>query len=165
MSEPYIGEIRPFSFQFAPRGWAHCDGQLLSIAQNTVLFSLIGNTYGGDGRQDFRLPDLRGRVPLHVGRSRKLGAQGGEKEVKLGVATIPSHTHQAQGSTAPGSSGDPTKNYAAASSGAYHSATNLTSLAPQAIGETGGSEPHPNLQPFLTINFCIALQGLMPPRG
>ncbi|GIK55726.1 MAG: phage tail protein [Chloroflexi bacterium] len=163
MSEPFLSEIRMMSFGFAPRGWALCNGQLLPINQNQVLFSLLGTTFGGDGRVNFALPDLRGRVPIHVGSGHTLGERGGEQAHTLSIAELPTHTHILQGATNTGNTPIPTNNILADSpSQLYTSPANLTSLSPTAVANTGGNQAHLNMQPFLTISFCIALQGIFP---
>ncbi len=176
MSEPFIAEIRIFAGNFAPRGWAFCDGQLLPIAQNTALFSLIGTTYGGDGRTTTALPNLQGRAPMHPGRgpgltSRRLGERVGVETVTLSEAQIPSHTHTARGTSSNGTAGAAPTNTSSFGKDfnprAYHPATtsNLVDMASETLSTTGGGQPHTNLQPFLTLNFIIALQGLYPSRG
>ncbi len=175
MSEPFIAEVRIFAGNFAPRGWAFCNGQLLPIAQNTAVFSLLGTTYGGDGRTTTALPNLEGRAPMHPGRgpgltSRRLGEKVGTETVTLSEAQIPSHTHTARGSSGPGSPGAPTNTSSMTRStggSAYHSNTsaNLVDMASQTLSTTGGGQAHTNMQPFLTMNFIIALQGLYPSRS
>lgn len=162
MSEPFLSEIRMMSFVFAPRGWALCNGQLLPINQNQALFSLLGTTFGGDGRVNFALPDLRGRVPIHVGSGHTLGERGGEQAHTLNIAELPTHTHLVNASSADGNSPSPTNNLFGSYSNGYAAAASLTSLLPETITNTGGSQTHLNMQPFLTINFCIALQGIFP---
>lgn len=163
MSEPFLSEIRMMSFGFAPRGWALCNGQLLPINQNQALFSLLGTTYGGDGRVNFALPDLRGRVPIHTGSGHTLGERGGEQAHTLNIAELPTHTHILNGTTNTGNIPVPTGNILADSpSQLYAAPGNLTSLSPGSVVNTGGSQAHLNMQPFLTINFCIALQGIFP---
>jgi len=165
MAEPFLSEIRIMSFVFAPKGWAVCNGQLLPINQNQALFSLLGTTFGGDGRVNFGLPDLKGRTPIHVGSGHSLGERGGEAAHTVSIAELPQHTHLAQCSTAAGDAIVPVNNLLAKIEGvdAYAAATaNLVSLNPATIANTGGSQPHLNMQPFLTLNFCIALQGIFP---
>jgi microcystin-dependent protein len=163
MAEPFLSEIRMMSFVFAPRGWALCNGQLLPINQNQGLFSLLGTTFGGDGRTNFALPDLRGRVPIHVDGSHTLGERGGEQAHTLSIAELPTHTHVLNGTTNTGNTPLPTNNILADSpSQLYTAPANLTSLNPAAVANTGGSQAHLNMQPFLTISFCIALQGIFP---
>ncbi len=177
MSEPFIAEIRIFAGNFAPRGWAFCDGQLLPVATNTALFSLIGTTYGGDGRTTTALPNLQGRAPMHPGRgpgltSRRLGAKVGVETVSLSEAQIPSHTHTAKAVTSSGAAGPPTNTSSLArsfpvASRAYQSdiATNLVDMASETLSTTGGGEAHANTQPYLTMNFIIALVGTYPSRS
>lgn len=164
MSEPFLGEIRAIGFNGAPRGWALCDGTLLSIAQNQALFSLLGTMYGGDGRTTFALPDLRGRVPYHPGLGANPGDQGGEASHTLTLQELPAHSHVVEASVAAADQSSPTNNiWAVATGNAYGSAGNTT-LAPAAVQMTGGSQPHENQPPFLVINFVIALQGIYPSR-
>jgi microcystin-dependent protein len=163
MSTPFLSEIKIMSFGFAPKGWALCNGQLLPINQNQALFSLLGTTYGGDGRQTFGIPNLQGRTPMHTGDGHVLGELGGEQAHTLSITEIPSHTHTASGSSTAGDSALPTGRLLGNSPALiYSGATNLNSLAPSTIKVTGGSQAHLNMQPFLTLNFCIALQGIFP---
>jgi len=162
MAEPFLSEIRIMSFVFAPKGWALCNGQLLPINQNQALFSLLGTTFGGDGRVNFALPDLRGRTPIHVGSGHTLGEQGGEQAHTLSIAELPEHTHVANGTSATGSTPVPTANLLAQANNTYRSPDNLISLNPTTVANVGGSQAHLNLQPFLTLSFCIALQGIFP---
>ena len=164
MAEPFLSEVRIFSFEFAPKGWALCNGQLLPINQNQGLFSLLGTTFGGDGRVNFALPDLRGRVPIHVGSGHTLGERGGEQAHTLSIAELPQHTHVAQGSSAAGNAFVPTSNLLAKIEGvdAYQTANNLVAMSASTVANTGGSQAHLNMQPFLTLNFSIALQGIFP---
>jgi microcystin-dependent protein len=162
MAEPFLSEIRIFSFVFAPKGWAQCNGQLLPINQNQALFSLLGTTFGGNGQTNFALPDLRGRTPTHVGGGHTLGERGGEQSHTLSIAELPQHTHAAQGTTANADSDIPTGKYLGAANNMYTPAANLTSLHPTSVTNVGGSQPHLNMQPFLTLGFCIALQGIFP---
>jgi len=173
MSEPFTAEIRIFAGNFAPRGWAFCNGQLLPISQNTALFSLIGTTYGGDGRSTTALPNLQGRAPMHPGRgpgltARRLGQQAGVETVTLSEAQMPNHTHTPQATPAPGGEDDANTTETLSNTiGAniYGPANNLTPLANQIMPSAGGSQAHNNLQPFLSINFIIALVGLYPSRS
>ncbi len=165
MSTPFIAEIKIMSFNFPPKGWALCNGQLLPINQNQALFSLLGTTYGGDGRTTFALPNLQGRVPFHVGNGHTLGERGGEEAHTLNLSEIPPHTHSPVGSSNVANAAAPTGNlWASFTSGAYSAASN-TSLNPASITNTGGSQAHNNLSPFLVLNFCIALQGIFPSRN
>src|SRR4051812_21466020 len=162
MAEPFLGEVRIMSFGFPPRGWALCDGQLLPINQNQALFSLLGTTYGGDGRVNFALPDLRGRLPIHEGNGHTLGERGGEQGHTVSIAEVPTHTHVFNASTTAATANTgPGGNYLGQSSGVflYGAATNAVAMAPTAIGNVGGSQAHTNMQPFLGLNFSIALQG------
>jgi microcystin-dependent protein len=164
MAEPFLSEIRLMSFVFAPKGWALCNGQLLPINQNQALFALLGTTFGGDGRVNFALPDLRGRVPVHVGSGHTLGERGGEQAHTLSVAELPQHTHQLMASTQAGNSPVPTSDtFASASPNQFYGpASNLTTLHAGTVTNVGGSQAHPNMEPFLTLTFCIALQGIFP---
>jgi microcystin-dependent protein len=163
MAEPFLSEIRIMSFVFAPKGWALCNGQLLPINQNQALFSLLGTTFGGDGRVNFALPDLRGRTPLHVGSGHTLGERGGEQAHTLSTAEIPTHVHVLNATTATGNTPLPTNNILADSpSQLYSNPANLLALNAGSVTNTGGSQAHLNMQPFLTLSFCIALQGIFP---
>jgi microcystin-dependent protein len=168
MAEPFLSEIRLMSFNFAPKGWALCNGQLMPINQNQALFSLLGTTYGGDGRVNFGLPDLRGRVPMHVGSSHTLGERGGEQAHTLTISELPTHVHLARGSTDVATTGTPTSSTVLAKStpqSMYGSASGLVAMAPTAVTNVGGSQAHLNMQPFLTLTFCIALQGIFPSQN
>jgi microcystin-dependent protein len=163
MAEPFLAEIRIMSFVFAPTGWALCNGQLLPINQNQPLFALLGTTYGGDGRVNFALPDLRSRVPIHMGSGHTLGERGGEQAHTLSISELPAHTHVLNGTTTSTNPQPvPVNSYLAPTASMYHTPTNLTSLHPQSLANVGGSQAHLNMQPFLTLNFCIALQGIFP---
>ena len=162
MAEPFLSEIRIMSFVFAPKGWALCNGQLLPINQNQALFSLLGTTYGGDGRVNFALPDLRSRTPIHVGSGHTLGERGGEQAHTLSIAELPTHTHVANGTNANGSAAVPGGALLGAFNNAYAQLANLTSINPGTISPAGGSQAHLNMQPFLVLSFCIALQGIFP---
>ena len=162
MAEPFLSEIRIFSFGFPPKGWALCDGQLLPINQNQALFSLLGTTYGGDGRVNFGLPDLRARVPIHTGSGHTLGERGGEQAHTLSISELPTHVHTAVASSTNANAIVPTGNVLAAANNLYTGPTNLTALMPGTVANVGGSQAHLNMQPFLVINFSIALQGIFP---
>ncbi|MDQ1523715.1 MAG: hypothetical protein QOG00_2281 [Pyrinomonadaceae bacterium] len=168
MSEPFLSEIRIMSFNFAPKGWAQCNGQLLPINQNQPLFSLLGTTYGGDGRVNFALPDLRGRTPIHEGSGHTLGERGGEQAHTLTIAELPMHAHVANATSIPATTNTPGTSLLLAqstSSQLYGAPSNLTAMAPNAIANVGGSQAHLNMQPFLTLTFCIALQGIFPSQN
>jgi len=162
MAEPFLSEIRIMSFVFAPKGWALCTGQLLPINQNQALFSLLGTTFGGDGRVNFALPDLRGRAPIHVGSGHTLGERGGEQAHTLSIAEIPTHTHVAVASGTNAGVNSGAGGFLASSNNAYSTPINLTSISPSTITNVGGSQAHLNMQPFLILSFCIALQGIFP---
>jgi microcystin-dependent protein len=163
MAEPFLSEIRIMSFNFAPKGWAQCNGQLLPINQNQALFSLLGTTFGGDGRVNFALPDQRGRTPIHVGGGHTLGEKGGEQAHTLSISELPTHTHTVKGSsTATGGNASPNGNFLGGGNNVYHTPSSLTSMTAATIANVGGSQAHLNMQPFLTLNFCIALQGIFP---
>lgn len=176
MSEPFLAEVRMVGFNFAPRGWAFCDGQILPINQNQSLYSLLGTTYGGDGRTSFALPDLRGRTPIHVGRSdggpdHPLGQKSGEETHTLSAAEMPQHTHTLHATTDTANQASPSGNLpaqvAATLDAIYGSAGDSlgVNLSSASVANTGGSQGHDNMQPFLAVNFCIALQGLFPSRN
>lgn len=173
MADPFVAEIRIFPFTFAPEGWAWCDGQLLPLSQNTALFSLLGTTYGGNGKSNFALPDLQGSVPMHPGQGpglslRDLGQTGGSETVSLIESEVPSHSHGLGADTVGvGDTNVPSANasLAMSSGGSLYQSTSDTQLAPDAVTVTGGGQPHNNMQPYLTFYFCIAMQGVFPPRG
>ena len=165
MAEPFLSEIRILSFNFAPKGWAMCNGQLLPINQNQALFSLLGTTFGGDGRVNFALPDLGGRVPIHFGHGHTLGERGGEQTHTLSIAELPAHTHILNGTSAAAATLVPTGNLLATSASTdplYGNPTALVAMGAPSIPNAGGSQAHLNMQPFLTLTFCIALQGIFP---
>jgi microcystin-dependent protein len=161
MASPYLGELRIFSFNFAPKGWAMCNGQLLPINQNQALFSILGTTYGGNGQTTFALPNLQGRVPVHTGNGIVLGQSTGQATHTLISSEMPQHTHAAVGSSTPANLGVPTGNLWATGNAAY-SPTPNTSMNPQCITNVGGNQPHENRSPYLTLLICIALQGIFP---
>lgn len=177
MAEPFIGEIRMFAGNFAPRGWAFCNGQLLPISQHSALFSILGTTYGGDGQTTFALPDLRGRAPMHWGDGpgltlRRLGESGGSEKVTLTTSEMPAHNHQLSASSAHGDTPAPegalnatAVDIAQQPLNVYHGGTPNATMAPQAIRSAGGGQPHNNMQPFLCVSFIIALEGLYPSRS
>lgn len=174
MADPFVAEIRIFPFNFAPKGWAFCDGQLMPISQNTALFSLLGTTYGGDGKSNFALPDMQGNAPMHPGQGpglslHDLGESGGSETETLLEPEIPAHSHAMMASTQPGEDPSPGANEALARSiGASLYQTTTTPFVPMsvnAVTPAGGDQPHNNLMPYLTLNFCIALQGVFPPRS
>lgn len=173
MTDPFVAEIRIFPFNFAPKGWAVCNGQILPISQNTALFSLLGTTYGGDGKSTFALPDITGRAVMQHGQGpglslRDLGESGGEDTVTLLASEVPAHSHalQASADDADLAAPTPARSLATSQGGfAYAPAAGLTPLSGQALASAGGGLPHNNLQPYLTLNFCIALQGIFPPRS
>ena len=167
MSEPFLGEIRLFSFLFAPRGWAACDGQLLPINQNQALFALVGTTYGGDGRVSFALPDLRGRVPLHRGQpsggaDHSIGEAAGEEAHRLSVAELPLHGHTARAGNMRGTRTRPAGAVWAAAQHPIYANAPATAMDAEAIAPAGEDRPHSSMQPYLGIQFCIALQGIFP---
>lgn len=172
MTDPFVGEIRAFPFNFAPKGWAMCNGQLIAIAQNTALFSLLGTTYGGDGRSTFALPNLQGSIPVHAGQAPglsdyMLGQSGGSATVSLLVSQMPAHTHAVAASASEAGSRSPSGQLFANEAGgvmSYAPPGTPVGLASQAVGQAGGGAPHNNMAPTLTLNFCIALQGIYPPR-
>ncbi len=165
MSTPFISEIRIFSFNFAPRGWAMCNGQILQIQQNQALFSLLGTTYGGNGQTTFALPNLQGRVPLHFGSGLTLGQVGGEVNHTLITSEMPVHIHTAQGSKNLGDAVIPVGSVLGQIAEQYGPPSSTTTLLPAAVTNTGGSQPHPNMQPYLVLNICIALQGIFPSQN
>jgi microcystin-dependent protein len=173
MADPFVAEIRIFPFNFAPKGWAWCDGQLLPLSQNTALFSLLGTTYGGDGKSNFALPDLQGRAAMHPGQGpglslHDLGETGGSETVTLLESEIPAHAHVLRGDANTSETPDPSGNTLGRGSSINpyqtNSAQNLVSHAAEALAPAGGDQPHNNLMPYLTFYFCIALQGVFPPR-
>lgn len=161
MAEPFLGEIRSFAFPVVPRGWALCNGQLLQISQNQALFTILGATYGGDGRTTFALPNLMGRAAVHPGSTVKLGEMGGEESHTLTLAEMPSHTHNAMASGDADSSVSPQNNVWGSSTNSYSGQAGAAMNA-QSVATSGGSQPHSNMQPFIAVNFCIALTGIYP---
>lgn len=166
MSTPFLGEIKIVSFNFAPKGWAQCNGQLLPINQNQALFSILGTVFGGDGRVNFALPDFRGRIPTHVGGGLTLGEKGGQEFHTVTISEMPAHNHFVQANSAAGGTGAPGGNFLAnISTKAYGAFANLTTLSPSTVTNTGGSQPHENRQPFLALLIIIALQGIFPSQN
>ena len=167
MAEAFLGEIRIMPFDYPPRGWAFCNGQKMPISQNTALFSLLGTYYGGDGRSFFALPDLQGRVPVHVGPGFALGQHQGEAMHRLTVAEMPGHLHALSGSSDAGNSNTPNGTLLAQDTANSYSATiqNPTLLNGGTVATVGASQPHLNMQPFLTLSFCLALNGIYPSRN
>lgn len=167
MSEPFLSEIKIVSFNFAPKGWAMCNGQILPINQNQALFSLLGTTYGGDGRVNFALPDLRGRVPLHTGNGLTLGEKAGEENHTVNIGEMPTHLHFLSASSSDGNTNVPANNTVLARTlgNTYTNPANLTAMNAAATGAVGGSQPHINLQPYLVLTFVIALQGIFPSQN
>ncbi|MBK8597105.1 MAG: phage tail protein [Holophagales bacterium] len=169
MASPFLGQIGMFGFTFAPRGWAFCNGQILGIAQNSALFALVGTTYGGNGQTTFALPDLQSRVPVHFGQGPGLspyvlGQQGGAENVTLLTTQIPAHTHALNAFATTGAETVPANGVPANTQGSVNATAN-TAFAPAAIGNTGSSQPHTNIQPYLALNFSIALEGVFPSRN
>lgn len=163
MAEPFLSEIRIMSFVFAPKSWALCNGQLLPINQNQALFSLLGTTFGGDGRVNFALPDLRGQTPIHVGNGHTLGEKGGEQAHTLSLSELATHTHTLNCNPAAATTDNAAGLvYAQAGGDSYGAAQSLEAMNPAAVGNVGGSQAHLNMQPFLVLTFCIALQGIFP---
>src|SRR6266852_2729704 len=166
MAEPFLSEIRIMSFGFAPKGWALCNGQLLPINQDPALFSLLGTTYGGDGRVNFALPNLQGNTPIHMGGGHTLGEKGGEQAHTLSIAELPTHVHLVNAADNPaGVNAATATTYLGQQANTYGPATNLTAMSPAEITNVGGSQAHLNMQPFLVLNFSIALQGIFPSQN
>lgn len=169
MADPFVAEIRIFPFNFAPKGWAWCDGQLMPLSQNTALFSLLGTTYGGDGKSNFALPDMQGNAPIHAGQGPGLseyflGQLSGSETVTLLDSEMPSHPHSLSASTSAGDTNLAAGAFTGTGSAIYAPAAQLKGMSPQALGPAGGSLPHNNMMPYLTLYFNIALQGVFPPR-
>lgn len=170
MADPFVAEIRIFGFNFAPRGWARCDGQILPISQNTALFSLVGTIYGGDGKKTFALPNLQGSAPLGQGQGnglslRHIGESGGSPNVSLLLQEMPTHSHNVVADEDSSNSNNPSGTYFAVANGNAYGATVTGTMSANMVSQAGGGLPHNNLQPYLTLNFCIALQGIYPPSG
>jgi microcystin-dependent protein len=162
MAEPFLSEVRIFSFNYAPRGWAFCNGQFLPINQNQALFSLLGTTFGGNGQTTFALPNFQGCVPIHVGAGHTLGEKAGSESVTLSIQQMTQHFHVMQASNTNANVLDPQNAVLGAVNNEYGAPANLTTLNPLSVTNTGGSQPHTNMQPYLALNFCIALQGIFP---
>ena len=164
MAEPFLSEIRMMSFVFAPKGWALCNGQFLPINQNQALFSLLGTTYGGNGQTTFQLPDLRGRVPIHMGDGHTLGEKAGSSAVTITQQQLPQHIHFLNGTSNAATTDTPSSTVELGQSGLdlWRAPTNLVAMEAGAVSSVGGSQPHTNMMPYLTISFCIALQGIFP---
>ncbi|SFE47478.1 Microcystin-dependent protein [Paenibacillus catalpae] len=165
MAEPFLGEVRVFPFGFAPKGWAQCNGQLLSIAQNQALFSLLGTFYGGDGVTTFALPNLQGRVPIHFSNNHPLGQVGGEEVHTLTINEMPQHTHQATGATDATDNDAAGKTWGTSPNVTPYSTVSNAPMSPNAIASAGGSQAHENRQPYTVVNYCIALNGIYPSRN
>jgi microcystin-dependent protein len=165
MAELFLSEIRLFSFNFPPKGWAFCNGQFLPINQNQALFALLGTTYGGNGQTTFALPNLQGRVPISFGNGHNLGEAAGSSAVTINQQTMPTHLHTLQANTNNGTQAAPAGALLSAYLNGYTQPTDLTTLMPQTVTNVGGSQPHENRQPYLVINFCIALQGIFPSQN
>lgn len=163
MSEPFLSEIKIVSFNFPPKGWALCNGQFLPINQNQALFALLGTTYGGNGQTTFALPNLRGRVPIHTGSGHTLGEAAGSTSVTVNIQQLPTHLHSLMATNTAGATGNPINAYLGAVNSLYRSPPDsLTTMAPGSVTSVGGSQPHNNMMPYLTLNFIIALQGIFP---
>ena|SRR5687768_73369 len=165
MSEPFLSEIKLVSFNFPPKGWALCNGQLLPINQNQALFALLGTTFGGNGQTNFALPNLRGRVPTHFGNGHNLGEAAGSTSVTVNIQQLPTHLHQLQATNSATNASDPSGAVFGEVSSMYGPANSLTTISPQTVSSVGGSQPHNNMMPYLVLNFVIALQGIFPSRN
>jgi microcystin-dependent protein len=165
MAEPFLGEVKIISWNFPPKGWAFCNGQLLPINQNQALFSILGTTYGGDGRVNFGLPNLQGRMPVHVGNGITLGELGGEATHTLNISELPGHTHVPVGSSTTGSLTSASGNLWGGSSSNPFGATSGAAMNPSTVQPVGGNQPHENMSPYLVLNFIIALQGIFPSQN
>lgn len=165
MSEPFLSEIKIVSFNFPPKGWALCNGQLLPINQNQALFALLGTTYGGNGQTNFALPNLRGRVPIHFDNAHSLGEAAGSTSVTVNIQQLPTHMHGLMASPVPANIPTGGGNYFGVANNAYTTPGSLTTLSPSTVTSVGGSQPHNNMMPYLTLNFIIALQGIFPSQN
>ena len=165
MSEPFLSEIKLVSFNFPPKGWALCNGQLLPINQNQALFALLGTTFGGNGQTNFALPNLRGRVPIHFGNGHTLGEAAGSTSVTVNIQQMPTHLHQLQATNSATNAADPTGAFFGEVSTMYGPPNSLTTISAQTVASVGGSQPHNNMMPYLVLNFVIALQGIFPSQN
>ncbi len=166
MSEPFLSEIKIFSFNFPPKGWAFCNGQFLPINQNQALFALLGTTYGGNGQTTFALPNLRGRVPIHMGAGHTLGETAGSTAVTVNIQQLPTHMHSVMAANSSSNqTTDPTGNYLGPVNNLYSAPAQLVTINPATVSSVGGSQPHNNMMPTLVLNFCIALQGIFPSQN
>jgi microcystin-dependent protein len=166
MSEPFLSEIKLVSFNFAPKGWALCNGQFLPINQNQALFALLGTTYGGNGQTTFALPNLRGQVPIHMGNGHTLGEAAGTSAVTVNIQQLPTHLHPLNGTSTTGTVNvNAANNFGVSQTPVYNQAVSLLTINPQTVGNVGGSQPHNNMMPYLVLNFIIALQGIFPSRN
>lgn len=166
MSEPFLSEIKLVSFNFPPKGWALCNGQLLPINQNQALFALLGTTYGGNGQTNFALPNLRGRVPIHFGAAHTLGEAAGSTSVTVNIQQLPTHLHPLMATNQAGATANPSAGFLGAVNSLYRSPPDsLTTMAPASVTSVGGSQPHNNMMPYLVLNFIIALQGIFPSQN
>ena len=165
MAEPFLSEIRIMSFNFPPKGWAFCNGQLLPINQNQALFSLLGTMYGGNGQTNFALPNLRGRVPVHMGNGHALGEAAGSTSVTINIQQLPTHLHTFTAQNVNADQLEGGNGFLAQTNNAYHAPDSFTTLSPTTVTSVGGSQPHNNMMPYLTLNFIIALQGIFPSQN
>jgi microcystin-dependent protein len=165
VSEPFLSEIKVVSFNFPPKGWALCNGQLLPINQNQALFALLGTTYGGNGQTTFALPNVRGRVPIHMGNGHILGEAAGSTSVTVNIQQLPQHQHTLAVNSGNGNQSSAVGNFLGAANNMYAGPTNLVTMNPGSVTSVGGSQPHNNMMPYLTLNFIIALQGIFPSRN
>jgi microcystin-dependent protein len=165
MSEPFLSEIKVVSFNFPPKGWALCNGQFLPINQNQALFALLGTTYGGNGQTTFALPNLRGRVPIHMGNGHTLGEAAGSTSVTVNIQTLPTHLHGLQATDTAGAIANPTNAFLGSVNSMYGPPTSLTTMNAGSVTSVGGSQPHNNMMPYLVLNFIIALQGIFPSQN
>src|SRR4051794_14665830 len=165
MADPFLSEIKIFSFNFPPKGWALCNGQFLPINQNQALFALLGTTYGGNGQTTFALPNLRGQVPIHMGNGHTLGEKAGSTSVTVNIQQLATHIHALNATNDNGATGNPTNAFLGSVNSMYGPATSLTTMNPASVSSVGGSQPHNNMMPYLVLNFIIALQGIFPSQN